>query len=154
TAARSIDLAPSRSREQPALRVLRNAVARPLLYGREKSLAERVLGARDIPAAARENGDQPPVRSSPGQLPAIHATPRVRAQAGLRSPRRRATGSVPPIRAPCRGSELRSRGSRRAPLSCLRTDRLARGACRPANGASSPCPRARDRLRRSARLPR
>ena len=59
---------PSRDGEQPRLRLVGHAVARPALERRQEGIAERVLGARDVAGARSQIGDEPAVRGARGQL--------------------------------------------------------------------------------------
>ena len=121
--------AAARGREQPRLRPLRHAVARPRLQRRDQCVTGRVR-RRHVAPADGEPGDEPAVRPSapPSRprrgLPARHRSHRE--VGGSRRPRRsRPRGSVPPTRAPCRGPALQSRGSRRAAPSSRRHTTLA-----------------------------
>src|SRR6185295_20359704 len=55
-AANTVDELASRDGEQPAFRILRAAVRRPIDERGRECFRERVFGCRDVPGASREEG--------------------------------------------------------------------------------------------------
>jgi hypothetical protein len=122
---RLVEQAIARRRHQPALRILRHAVARPRRQGCHQSIGERILRSGNVARASRQQRDEPAVRLARDGLDgalrqficafialALHPShahaPGMRSVA-LRRRRTKQPGSVPPT--PMQHRATAARGS-------------------------------------------